>query len=147
MSTLALYVPKPVEFWQSVGLLLIVYVIACALAFRLKLRLPISALLIALGGFMALLPGIFTAIGSDLGEYGNLAREQSATDLSDAFFAMTMHLYVEYGCLLAAGGMFSGVLVSILLKQWRTRPPARGFDREPLQTEVQTDDVQGHATS
>ena len=129
MAILALYVPKPHELTDSITIIAIAYLVLCGLAYRMKLSVILAAVLMAVGCGIAIAPDICSAVSEDLGGYGDMARDWSKTNHSDAFFAITSYMYVGRGKLLAFAGM-SVALVShasiVAIKKRRHRQVAAG---------------------
>lgn len=111
MATLALYLAKPEQLSESVGLITLAYVVLCFCAWRLKLSVPVAAMLMAGGCGLALLPDLRAAAGADLGQYGDIVRKESGTQHSDAFFAITTYFCVGRGQLVALAGMSIPLLI------------------------------------
>ena len=133
MTVLALYIPKPEDLTEAVALLVFAYVFLCALAYRMKLSIPLAAVLMLIGCGLALIPMIVAATHKDLGPIGKHARELSKTDHSDAFFAMTSYMHVGPGKLLVFGGMSvmlicHAVVAAILNKLKRPASPPKQED-------------------
>lgn len=114
MCILALYVPKPIEFYQSVGFLLVVYGLVCLLARGLTIRWPTCAVIIATIALATLAPGLAGVVSMAQGDYYDLAREWSGTGYSNGFFAITSYLFVGRGILVAISGMFAGLLACLI---------------------------------
>lgn len=105
MMILALYIPKPEEFAQAIVVLVVLYFVLCGVAYRMKLSVPLAAVLMLVGCRLALTPLIVAAAHAEPGPMGNLGREWSKTNHSDAFFAFTAYMHVGPGKLIAFGGM------------------------------------------
>jgi hypothetical protein len=105
MAMLAVYYPKPGELIESIVIVLIAYLVLCGLSWRMKLSLPLAAILMAAGCCVALAPDLSRVVREDLGVTGDHSREWSGTNYSDAFFAVTAYMYVDRGKLVAVMGM------------------------------------------
>ncbi|MCA9029362.1 MAG: hypothetical protein KDA69_13085 [Planctomycetaceae bacterium] len=111
MLTLALYVPKPEALTTSLVGLLVAFLALCVVARILKLRLAIAAPVMLVGALLALVPDITARWGKDLGDYGDMAREMSATNYNDTSFAITSYFAVGRGNLASLGGMVLALVV------------------------------------
>lgn len=113
MTTLALYVPQPHEFNAAVFALVLTWVILCAFAYKMKLSVPLAAVLMLIGCGFTLWSEISQAMHEDLGRYGDMARERSRSDYSDSFFAVTAYMHVGHGKLLGCAGMLAALFLQL----------------------------------
>ncbi len=127
MEILAVYIPKPGEFWASIGLLAIAYLVLCACAYPMKLSVPIAALVMAAGGGLAIAPDLYYAWHSH-GYSGITARSMSGTDYSDAFFEITAYLYVGRGKILCVLGMGAALVLYAVIVDFRARIQRRRIE-------------------
>lgn len=111
MGILAMYVPSPVELTSSIFLLMIALAVLCGIAYHWKLSVVIASSVMLVGSAIALTPDLLTLWGSDLGDYGDLAREKSSSNYSDTFFAITSYMHTGRGQLVAFGGMVSALVL------------------------------------
>ncbi|QDT47139.1 hypothetical protein Pan258_11700 [Symmachiella dynata] len=121
MTVLALYVPKPEELTGSIALLIFVYLVLCGLAFLMKLSVPMAAIALFVGAALALAPDVLPLRHADLHNYGDMAREQSSTEYSDSFFAITSYMYVGRGKLVAIAGMVAGFGATVVFHAIKKR--------------------------
>jgi hypothetical protein len=87
----------------------------------MELSVPLAAALMALGSVIAIIPDIYAATKEDLGFYGDLARETSNSNHSDAFFSVTGYMFVGHGKPLAFAGMSVAIVAYAILVKARQR--------------------------
>ncbi len=122
MTLFALYVPKPADLYPHIAILLILFGVFYTLIHELKFYAPIAAILMLLGCAIALAldPDLLAAVHKDLGEYGDMAREQSGTNYSDTFWGITSYMHVGRGSYVALVGMLIGfVLHTAIIGVWK----------------------------
>lgn len=124
MEVLALYIPKPGEFAEAITQLFVAYLVLCALAYRLKLSVPIAAVVIAAGGFLAVARDLYGLL-QERSRFGPMARKSSGTSYSDAFFEITAYLHVGRGKILFVIGMGMALVLYAVIVEVRARRPSR----------------------
>lgn len=115
MNMLAMYVPKPGQLESAIGVLLIAYVVMVALASWFRLSILIAVPAIATGAIVAIPPDVVALLATDLGGYGDTAREWSNTQHGDGFFSLTSYMHVGRGKLVAFAGMATALLLQALV--------------------------------
>lgn len=124
MEILALYFPKPSEFAESITQLIVAYLVLCAMAFRLKLSVPIAAVAMAAGGFLAVARDLYRLL-HEPSSFGPMARKLSGTNYSDAFFEITAYLHVGRGKILFVIGMGVALVLYAVIVDVRARRQSR----------------------
>jgi hypothetical protein len=127
MAILALYVPNTTSLPISMALLAILFVVCCVIARRMNFSVVLAAVLMAVGCGMALGPGIHLALNEDLGAVGDVARQWSHSDHSDAFFAVTAYMHIGGGTQMGFAGMAIPLVayaaVAALVERFRRAQP------------------------
>ena len=110
MFILALYYPKPEDFYNGIAALILTFLVLCLLAFWPKCSVRVVAMLMAVGGVVGLAHEIRAAFQVRPGGY-DMSRRISGTNYSDSFFEFATSLHVGYGCLKSLAGMLTGLLL------------------------------------
>ena len=113
MVVIAMYFPKPEQFYSAIAGLVFAYFVLCCLAYRLKLSVLVAAFLMAIGSAIGLTHEFLLARHVAPGSH-DLSRKWTGTNYSDTFFEFTSYMYVGYGCLEVFAFMLSGLVFHAL---------------------------------
>ena len=108
MEILAAYQPKLEELRVPIAQLAIAYFILCAMAYRMKLSVPLATALMAAGCGIAITPDVLRELHS--GSYGH-----------DVILVITAYLYVDGGTRVAFAGMSVAIVIYAVVAEVQTR--------------------------